>query len=389
MGFQKKKVLLMVETSTSYGRDLLTGITRYALERNEWTYTILPRGITELPDYIRHWKGDGVIARSPDLQFVRFVESFGCPVVEMMYWDQPDIYCDERAMARLALDHFEEHYAENVGYFSYGGVGWIRYRCQQFTEECRERGFSPFIFESKVLRRDRSPDPVWKQEYDEPLRAWLRDIPKPIFLLAANDHQAVNLINRCRTLGYRMPEDIAVLGYNNDVHLCNMLVPSLSSIDQNTSKIGYEAARLLDKKMRGEDCTGYKLCLPPLKVVSRDSTNRFTSSDPDVSRALHFIREFATSGISVSDILAEVPLTARTLERKFRDVLGHSPGREILLAKLRHSIGMLINSELSSRRVAELSGFSNEQYFCKVFKREMGITPKEYRSQRRLSDPAK
>lgn len=386
MRFRKKRVLLLIETSTSYGRDLLTGASRYARERNEWSFSIFPRGITEAPDYIRDWRGDGVIARTPDDRILKIIQSFACPVVELMYIAKPDVFCDERALVRLALDHFEEHCFAQVGFFSFGGAGWILERERQFVEECAVRGLVPSIFNTKFSRDDPTRDPLWNEKYNKPLRAWLREIPKPIAILAANDHQAVHLINQCNDLEYRIPDSIAILGINDDTHLCNILTPTLSSINQNAREIGYEAARLLDKKMNGEDCSGYEKRIMPFQTVTRQSTDSFATSDSDVAHALHFIREFATTGIRVSDVLHEVHLSNRTLERHFKESLGHTPEREIFLTKLQHAVWLLVSSSLPNHQISELSGFSNEQYFCKMFKREKGVTPQEYRRRNKRSD---
>ena len=384
--FRKKQILFLLETSTSYGRDLLSGAARYANERNEWNYLIFPRGITETPNFIKDWHGDGVLTRTPDKKTLEVIRRFDCPVVELMNnVKKADVFCDERAIARLALDHFEEHCFENVGFFSFGRTLWISERERCFKEEAAVRRFRPHILTDRLLRKDPSWYPVWSEEYHPVLKAWLERIPKPIAVLAANDHQAVHLINLCNNMGYRIPDEVAVLGVNNDTHLCGILSPALSSIDQNASEIGYEAARLLDKKIKGEYCAGYEKRISPLRVIKRQSTDVFALTNPDVSHALHFIREFATTGIRVADVLSEVNLTNRTLERYFKESLGHTPEREILLTKIRHASWLLVSSNLSGHQIADLSGFSNNHYFCHMFKKEMGMTPQHYRRQNKSS----
>ena len=384
--FRKKQVLFLIETSTSYGRDLLSGAARYVNERNEWNFSIFPRGITETPHFIKEWHGDGVLARSPDRKTLETIKRFNCPVVELMNnVEKTVIFCDERAIVRLALDHFEEHCFEHVGFFSFGRTLWILERERHFKEEAIARGFHPFIFIDERSRKDTAWYPIWNKRYHSALRMWLKEIPKPIAILAANDIQAVHLINVCNDVGYRIPDEIAILGNNNDVHLCEILSPPLSSIDQNAQEIGYEAARLLDKKMKGEDCSHYEKRIFPLGIASRQSTNSFALANPDVTRALHFIREFATSGIRVTDIANEVNLTNRTLERYFKESLGHTPEREILATKLRHAEWLLVSSNLSSNQISRLSGFSNEQYFCYLFRKEKGITPQQFRRKNKGS----
>ncbi|MBO7707376.1 MAG: DNA-binding transcriptional regulator [Thermoguttaceae bacterium] len=384
--FHKKQVLFLIETSTSYGRDLLTGASRYAHERNEWDFIVVPHGITEMPETLTNWHGDGVIARTSDRRTHDVIKRrIKCPVVELYSVVKTEVYCDERAIVRMALDHFEEHCFENVAFFSIGQTRWIVERERHFKEEAIARGFSPYLFIEKTARKDPTWYPIWNEKYDPALRAWLEKLPKPIAIFTANDHQAVHLINGCNNLGYRIPEEIAVLGINNDTLLCDILSPTLSSIDQNAYEVGYEGARLLDMKMNGVDCAGYEKALLPVRVVARESTDAFALKNPDVNRALHFIRKFATTGIRVTDVLHEVNLTSRTLERYFKETLGHTPEREILMTKLRHASWLLVTSNLSNQRIAELSGFANDRYFCYLFKKEKGMTPQQYRRENKSS----
>ena len=383
--FRKKRVLFLIETSTSYGRDLLTGASRYAHERNEWNFTVVPRGLTETPETLKQWRGDGIIARTPDRRTNDIIRRIKCPVVELYSYVKTEVFCDERAIVRMALDHFEEHCFENVGFFSIGQTRWIIERERHFKEEAIARGFSPYLFIDKFARKDPTWYPLWNEKYKPGLRAWLEKLPKPIAVFTANDHQAAHLINVCNELGYRIPEEIAVLGVNNDTLLCDILSPTLSSIDQNAHEVGYEAARLLDMKMNGKDSAGYEKGLLPVSVVTRESTDIYALKNPDVNRALHFIRGFATTGIRVTDVLNEVNLTSRTLERYFKESLGHTPEREILLTKIRHAAWLLVTSNLTNHRIAELSGFSNDHYFCYMFKKEKGMTPQQYRRRNKRS----
>lgn len=161
--FRKRRVLLLIETSTSYGRDLLEGISRYTKERNEWSFSIIPRGITESPEYLKNWRGDGLITRTPNDRMYRLIQKFHCPTVELMYIAKPDVFCDETALVNLALDHFEEHLFERVAFFSFGGTGWIAERRRCFLAECRRRGIESFCYSPGLSGRDLTREPLWKE----------------------------------------------------------------------------------------------------------------------------------------------------------------------------------------------------------------------------------
>ncbi len=384
--FQKKKVLFLIETSTSYGRDLLSGMSLYARERDEWNFTIIPRGINESPEGIRSWRGDGIIARTSNDEILKILKKIDCPIVELMYIKRPEVCYDEKGIANLALDHFAEHYFENIGFFSFGATGWLLNRERVFIETAKKRGLTPYVFVNKLSRKDKGHDPSWFEEYSPSLREWLTTLPKPIALLTANDHQAIPLMNHCKEMGLGIPYSVAILGVDDDSHLCNILSPSLSSINVNVQKIGYEAARLLNKKMGGKDDSPCQYLIPPRGVVTRKTTDIFALDNPKVGQALHFIREFATTGIQVKDVLDDLSLSSRTVERYFRESLGHTVEREIFLTKFRHALWLLVHSDFPSYQIAELSGFSSEQYFCQMFKKEKGMTPQRYRRENKESN---
>ena len=379
---KKKQILMLIESSTSYGRDILRGIARYASERNDWEFTVQPRGMADPLPSLRRWNGDGVISRLSDRRSFEAVASLKCPTVELLFDEQVPVFGSDDAIAAMALSHFARLGFQNVGFFSFGGCFWIRHRRESFLRECRSRQIVPDVFEPPCSRRDRRPEPFWNDRYEKPLTDWLNSLRLPSAILCANDHQAVWLMNACREIGLTVPDDAAILGVNNDEHLCEIITPTLSSIDQNAERIGYEAARLLDKKINGESTDDYPKRIEPKSLAERGSTDAFPADQPEMVRVVRHIREFASTGLRVADLLDEFQLSNKTLERWFKNRFGHTPEREIILTRLRRAVELLESTNETAASVAELSGFSSERYFVQVFRREIGLTPHRFRLEK-------
>lgn len=378
---EKKRILTLIESSTSYGREILRGLARYAHERNDWEFTVQPRGMSEPLPSLRSERWDGVIARLSNRRAFESVAALACPTVELLYGDTVPVFGDDDAIAEMAVEFFASRGFERVGFFSFGDCFWVRHRRDSFLTVCRRRGFETESFDAASIRRDARPEPLWNERYEKPLDGWLRGLRLPTAILCANDHQAVWLLNACRRLNLAVPDSVALLGVNNDEHLCELVSPPLSSIDQDAERIGYEAARLLDLKIERRPTADYPKRIPPKKLVLRASTDAFPGDDADFIRAVRYIREFAAGGIRVADVLNELALSDKTLERRFKKRFGHTPERELILTRLRKATELLETTTLPLSTVAELSGFSSERYFAQVFRRENGMSPNRWRNR--------
>ena len=224
-------------------------------------------------------------------------------------------------------------------------------------------------------------------ERDGPrMAAWLAKLPRPIGIMACYDIKAQQLLDVCRELEIAVPEEIAVIGVDNDRLLCDLASPPLSSVAPNTQRTGYEAAELLDRMMAGETIASEAHLIAPLGVETRQSTDVLAIDDADVARAVRFIRQNFRSGINVADVLREVPLSRRILESRFRRTLGRTMHQEITRLRMAHVKRLLADTDLPLTEVAQSSGFEHVEYLSVAFKRETGSTPRDFR---RKSRPAK
>ena len=381
---KKKRVLINVETSRAYGREIIRGIVRYLAENDRWTVYLEDRGLQENHDWVKKWQGDGIISRTSSDEMGRLIARKGIPTVELLgdgISIVSEVPADERKTAKMAADHLLDCHLTEFAFFTFGNAWWSNLRCQYFQETLAEKGFSVHVFPGTQV----GPPcifPEWDAMYDKMLPAWLTKLPKPIGLWAVNDFAATRIIEACDKTGIPIPEEIALLGTTNDTLLCNLQAPPLSSVDMNSVQVGYTAAKLLDQKMAKKQIgQNMPILISPNGVVPRQSTDITAVSDPDIAEALQFIRNNGNLGITVRNVAEHIGLSLSTLERRFREILKRTPEKEIMRIRIRRAKQLLLESELTVKQVSEKTGFATPEYFIRVFRQEVGFTPKHFRSK--------
>lgn len=386
---RRLRVALLIESSRAYGRGLLRGIASYACRTN-WALFHQDRGLSEgVPDWFQAWQGDGVIARLDSLKLVRQIKEKALPTVDLRgaYCVEgiPVINSDQRAVARLAVEHLLERKFQHFAFCGFAGVNYSDQRCQEFVEGVREAGYDVAVYENPWrCPADSTPGTEAKGLLAEhSLAAWLRSLPKPVGLMASNDIRAQQVLNVCAEHGVSVPEEIAVVGVDNDDLLCELCSPSLSSVEPDTKIIGYNGAALLDQMLQGATPPVEAPPGRPLGVVARQSTDVVAIADADVVAAVRFIREHACDGISVSDVLQHVQVSRSTLARRFQTHLGRSAKAEILRVRLGRARQLLRSTDCSLAEIAELTGFGYPANLSDAIWRTTGQTPGQYRVEHR------
>lgn len=379
-------VALIVETSMAYGRGILQGVTRYVREHVPWTVYLEQRGLGQsAPRWLRSWDGDGIISRlSP--QAARAALETGIPLVDLN--DQatgsalPHIQSDHRAIGQLAAEHLLERGFTQFAFLGYPAFTWSQNCLAGFAEAVEGAGYSwqeyggtPHVSYGHHL-------PSWEVEVDDVAR-WLKGLSKPLGLMACNDFRGVQALDACRRVRIAVPEEVAVIGADDEVLACELAYPPLSSVIPNCVRIGYEAASLLDRFMKGEDRSQRLPDVAPLGIATRQSTDVTAIDDPCVAEAVRFIRQHASRGISVEDVLEHMAVSRSVLQRRFRAVLGRTIHDLIVGLRLKHVKQLLLESDLTLHAIADRSGFNHEEYLCKVFRRATGETPGEFRRRYR------
>ncbi len=372
-------VALIVETSVVYGREILKGVSRYLGEYGRWSVFLDERELdAPPPEWLFDWSGDGVILRSTTPALAEGLRSRGLSVVDLndRHGDLglPRIASDMRSIGRLAAEHLLKRGFGAVAYCGFEGEPW----CEARLAGVRERAEPCGVFRTpwRGLREH-----AWEEEI-QAIGTWLKGLPRPLGVVACNDVRGHHVLDACRTLGLAVPEEVAVVGVDNAETFCDLCDPPLSSVVPDAARIGYEAAALLDRLMRGEAVPAETRLVLPRGVATRQSTDGVAIADPTVARAMRFIRENAHRPIGVDDVKSRLGVSRSTLERRFRSALGRSPHEEIGRARLRRVQALLSETDWPLARIAEAAGFEHPEYMMVRFKRATGLTPSQWRDKR-------
>lgn len=376
------KVLIIVETSLSFGRAVLRGINRYMITQRRWSISLdLRELMAKPPDWLETWQGDGIISRSTSKEFADLIRKRGLPMVDLTdIIDDvgfPTIRTNQESVARLAAKHLIERGFKNFAFCGFSEHRWSKERQLGFVSELKRENHECFVLNSPWTT-DRAH--TWEQQ-QELIVSWLESLPKPVGVFACNDFRGLHVLDACQRIDVHVPEQVAVIGADNDTLLCGLTNPPLTSVILNPERIGYEAAALLDQLMQVQATATEAQLVEPMGIEVRQSTDVLAIDDPQIALAVRIIRERACSGLTVAEILREVPLSRSSLERRFRHYLGRSPQAEIRSVQVKRISELLRETDLTLEQIARKVSFTHPEYLSVVFKREMGESPGRYRKR--------
>lgn len=373
------RVALLIETSNHYGRELLRGIRQWEQANGPWSLRWGEQGRgAQVPAWIRRWDGDGIIARVENRSIAAALRKTGLPVVDvsaaLAQSAFPQVVTDSRAVTNLAHEHFRERGLRHWAYCGASGFRWARQRGEYFARRVRDAGGQLHSFPV----RTRSPEADLRA-----LAAWLRELPKPVGVLACYDIRGQQVLQACQEAGVRVPEEVAVLGVHDDELLCGLCDPPLSSVRPDAQRAGRVAAALLAELMQGGTVTEPVTQVEPLGVETRQSTDLVAVDDERVAAAVRYVRQHATEGINVADVLAAVPMARTALERRMRSALGCTPRELIERVRLDAVRRWLLDTDVPVTTIAERAGFVHPEYLTVAFRRREGLTPRAWRVRQR------
>lgn len=380
------KVILWVETSCGYGRRLLQGISRYCHLHGPWRFYLRPphysqTGITrqELLE-IKNWGADGAIVRklkNDDEIIALGLPTIASPNIIEQCPHLPILHVDRVAAGKMAADHLISQGFQRFAFVGFDDMQWSRERGESFAKTVTQAAFEFHIYNGTVSQIHRSRDKEQIRLVD-----WLKSLPKPVGLMTCNDDRGQQVAEACNMAGIRVPEEVAIVGVDNDEVVCNLSNPPLSSVALNSERIGYEVAQLLSKLMTGEEkMVGQRLIDRPTHVVTRRSTDILAIEDPDIAAAVQFIRLSAGRIIQVDDVVEAATLSRRTLEERFRNILGRSILQEITRLRTNHLCQMLMETKMSVYQIALSMGYPSAENIARYFRREKGMSPIGYRKK--------
>ncbi len=383
------RVALLFHASKVYDREIITGIGHYVNQTRVAWDLFLEEDFRFRLDGIHEWQGDGIIADYDDPAVAQALADVRVPVIAVggSYEDPacyppgvPYVATDNRRLVELALEHLVETGLSNFACYSLPASPfnrWAQEREKAFTAVLARDGLAGDIYRGLATSA-----PTWGSATRQ-LVDWLEALPKPIGIVAVTDARARQVMQACSVGGIPVPDDVAVIGIDNDTLGQHLMRIQLSSVRQGTEEMGHRAAHLLHQALGGAPVAASAVVVPPAGVHRRGSTAREARHSAPVMRALYYIRQYACQGIKTEQVAQAVGLSRSSLEMHFRRELKRSVHDEILRHKLQRSFELLAGTGLGICEVAEASGFRSVQYLNAVFKRELGATPAAWRQRHR------
>jgi LacI family transcriptional regulator len=392
-----RRVILLIESSREPGRDCLLGIAAYIRNHGVWQILHLENGIAdELPNVVKSWKGDGVISRNNNEKMARSVAQLRLPVVDLR-GAHPTPGCamlctDPQACAQLAAEHFLSRGFRHFAFCGYPGVSFSDQRCDHFVRYLGASGHDVAVFRipgRRPLVSDMRVQEVGGELAETRLVNWLKTLASPVAVFACNDIRGRQVLAACATAGLAVPDEVAVLGVDNDEVICGLSQPPLSSIQQNAFQLGYEGAAILDGMMAGTAAPGLPILIAPQGLSNRLSSDVSAVEDPEVAAAVRYIRDHACTGGTVEDMVRDLMVSRTSLERHFLKTLGRSPKAEMERVRFERARQLLAETPYKLERIAAMLGFCTPAQFATAFKRYNGCTPSDYRTRSKTNNPSR
>jgi LacI family transcriptional regulator len=375
------RVALLIETSNGYARSILHGVEDFIRSHHPWHIFLAERRRGDAPPkWLDDWDGDGIIARIENKSMAQVLARLRVPVIDLSSHRYlpglPGVITDGRAIAEMAATHFLNRGFEHFAYCGVPRFPWSRQRGDYFVKILEEKHLNCHRYQSS--KKGEADSEV---ETDDIAR-WLKSLPKPVAVFACYDARGRQILDACHRAELSVPEQVAVLGVDDDELLCELSPQPLSSIDPNPRRCGWLAAEMLEMMMAGQSPTPLIRVVSPVGISTRQSTDVFAMEDANLVKALRLIREHACRGITVDEVSRMAGLARRTMESRFKKMLGRSPHEEIMRIQVQRAQRLLLHSNLPVSVIAERAGFETPEYFSVAFKRVTGMPPVTYRKKR-------
>jgi len=381
------RVILLIETSRGWCRGLLRGIAKYSRLHGPWGFYRIsefywqPGHIKKKKELalLKDWNATGVITREmnmiPELLDLG-ISVIGSDTESSMPENLPYITSNFEKTGQMAAEYLLNRGFRNFAYCGFSDTTWSRERLRSFEQVIAAAGYSVDLYEKPMAKVRK----LWKDESNL-IANWLRSLPKPLGMMTCSDDRSQHVLEACKVARMHVPEEVAIIGTDNDELLCELSNPTLSSVTFNLERAGYEAAKLLDELMDGEPMKGQKIIVQPTSVITRQSTDILAMDDVEVAAAVRYIREHAQTMIQVRDVVDATALSRRSLEQRFRKVLDRSILDEIKRVHIEQVTRMLIETNYSVKKIALILGHQGTENISRYFKQFTGLNPSEYRQQ--------
>jgi LacI family transcriptional regulator len=387
---KRPRVALMVESSRAYGRDILSGIAKFIRENNSWTVFFQDLNLCdETPGWLKEWKGEGIIARLENDSILNVIHHLKVPTVFLrrvgVDAKMPCILTDNAAVSKLCYQHLKERGFRHFAFCGFDGADYSDERRDEFSRLVTSAGLHCHVYShAHPIKNNTAKYELLGVNDGLQVAEWIRLLPKPVGLMACNDMRGQQVLDACRAVGVSVPEEVAVIGVDNDEVVCNLSAPPLSSVVPNADRVGYEAAQLLSEMMAGKKVRQTEIFIEPNRIISRRSTEILAIDDRRIAVAAHFIREHACEGIGIHDVLRAVPMSRSWFNQRFRKILGRSPKEEIQRVRLQRAAELLCDTDWPVKRISTEVGFDDPFHFSRVFTKAYQHSPSRHRQNLNL-----
>lgn len=364
----------------------MRGITVYAHEHGPWIFCRMPEsfkdayGIKGVCKWAKEWGADGIIGRIRTEEEADYIRRSGIPLIAQDFKERfantPNITGAYYDTGKMAAEYFLKNGYSNFAFYGFKNIVWSRERAEGYEGTVKKQGYSVHYFEHhKTIAQE-----LWYYK-PSPLSKWLTSLPKPVALMACDDNLGQQITEACKLTGIRIPEELAVLGVDNDEMICNISDPPLSSIGLDVEKGGYEAAALMDKMIKHKEKKWDDIVVRPTQITTRQSTDIYAANDAYVLMALKFIHQNIHSNLHVADVLKQVPLSRRALETRFQKITGYPLYKYIYHLRIEKISQQLLETGKTIFEIATETGFDNSKNLSRLFKEVKGCTPSDYRKK--------
>jgi len=378
---RSKNILLFAEPSRMYDRHFLRGVVRYASCQERWNFygDILADGKTvAVPAKVQF---DGIITREFSRSHLASLYRLNLPIIVCQASEKPvkeneiRVLTAHREIGRMAAQYFTRLGFQNFAYLGSPTAHWNSERSGGFKEMIREKKI--FFFTH--------PETCGKYNWDAGAalaKKWLKELPKPVAVLAGNDHWGRFAVNLCLEENIQVPQQVSILGVDDDSLICDFCYKSLSSIRLDVTHAGYKAAEQLDRLIRRKPAKEPAISVSPLMVVERQSTGCFSAGDPHVARAVTFMARNFINTVNVNEISRVSGLSRRSLEQRFKETTGETLAGALRRIRAEHASKLLLETDIAVYEIAQKLGYDDEKHFSRYFKKETGLTPSACRKKR-------
>ncbi len=373
------RIIVLLESDQGYNRKVIRGLARHA--RIHGLGTFLRSGLIPEPSALEGFGAVGAVASVTSRRVLRDLKALSMPVVNISNWlgDLPvaTVCPDNLQIGQMAAEYFMGRQFRRVAFYGGQSRAYVNDRRHAFSDSLAQKGIEMINLPAAGYSQN------WREQIQQ-MAATLKAMSKPMGVFCANDEEGRHIIEICRRGQIHVPDEISVLGVDNDEMLCEISAPPLSSIDTQAERIGYEAAAMLVRLIEGEEGREAILRIPPAGVVERQSSETIAVEDPDVAAALHYIRHHADQPIRVTDVIAATNLSRRTLERRFAETVGRTPSVEIRRQHVERAKYLLSFTDWNLTRIAYGSGFRSFRQLANVFRADLNCSPTQWRKRSNL-----